>query len=303
MKIKEITKEGTLYLLVKSVEAKETKTGKPYVVLSVTDGTDEVQAKMWDTTLQAAEPMIGTVISATLSVDSYGHTVREQRPIMPGEVNIADFIPTCPVKPEKLYADIMGIIGTMADMDLQRLVNHIYTENKDALIKSSAAKMMHHNTIGGLLWHSYRMTQIAMKMADIYNSANRDMIVAGCLLHDIGKLVELETDNFGTAEYTTMGKLFGHLYIGGTMIENAGAKLDTPSHKVMQLVHIVVSHHGQQEMGAVVKPQTLEAYIVSEIDMMDSKIYQFEKATASVEEGAFSDKVFGLGNIQVYHPE
>lgn len=303
MKIKDITEKGTtLFLLVKGVEEKNTKAGKPYVVMNLADGTAEIQAKLWDTTVSKVSTLPGTVISATITVDSYGHTVKAYRPTKEGEVEISDFIPTSPVKPTVLYENIMKMIENIENDDIRTLTKHLYTVHKDTLLISSAAKMMHHNTIGGLLWHSYRMAGIANVMSSIYPSVDRDIVIAGCLLHDIGKLYELDTDVLGNADYTTDGKLFGHLFIGGRMIEDAGNKLGTNKEIIRQLEHIIISHHGQQDMGAIVRPQTLEAYVVSEIDMMDSKIYQFEKAKDSVEAGLFSEKIFGLSNIQVYNP-
>lgn len=303
MKIKDITDRGiTLYLLVKKIEEKSTKTGKPYVVLDLADGTDEVQAKLWDTTESMVASLIGTVILATVAVDSYGHTVKTYRPSKEGEVDISDYIPTSPIKPTLLYENIMKIIANIKNTDIRRLTEELYTSHREELLKSSAAKMVHHNTIGGLLWHSYRMTLLADNLCNIYDSVNRDMVIAGCLLHDIGKLSELETDAFGNADYTTDGKLFGHLFIGGRMLEETGLKLGTNTEIVRQLEHIILSHHGDPAIGAIAKPQTLEAYVVSEVDMMDSKIYQYEKAKYSVTEGNFSEKVFSLGNISVYNP-
>jgi len=303
MKIKDITEKGTtLFVLVKGIEEKATKAGKPYVVMILADGTDEIQAKLWDTTVSMVSTLPGTVISATVTVDSYGHTIKAYRPTKEGEVEISDFIPTSPVKPAVLYEKIIDMIEKIENADIRTLTKHLYTVHKDALLMASAAKTMHHNTIGGLLWHSYRMAEMATAMSSIYISVDRDIIVAGCLLHDIGKLYELDTDVLGSADYTTDGKLFGHLFIGGRMIEEAGNKLGTNKEIIRHLEHIIISHHGQQDMGAIVKPQTLEAYVVSEIDMMDSKMYQYEKAKDSVEAGLFSDKIYGLGNVQVYNP-
>lgn len=303
MKIKDITeKETTLYLLVKGVEEKNTKAGKPYVVMHLADGSEEIQAKLWDTTVSMVSTLPGTVINATVTVDSYGYTVKAYRPTREGEVEISDFIPTSPVKPAILYESIMKMIENIENEDVRTLTKHLYTVHKDALLVSSAAKKMHHNTIGGLLWHCYRMAGVANVMSSIYPSMNHDIVIAGCLLHDIGKLYELDTDVLGNADYTTDGKLFGHLFIGGRMIEDAGHKLGTNKEIIRQLEHIIISHHGQQDLGAIVRPQTLEAYVVSEIDMIDSKIYQYEKAKDSVEAGLFSEKIFGLSNIQVYNP-
>ena len=144
---------------------------------------------------------------------------------------------------------------------------------------------MHHNYIGGLLYHIWRMMRSGICMSTVYN-LDRTMLSAGIILHDIGKLVELKSDEFGSAEYTIAGNLFGHLYIGAEMIDKTRAALGLEeSEDVMLLKHMILSHHNKLEFGAVKRPATKEAFALAMIDEMDSKIEQYEQELNKLEPG------------------
>ena len=304
-KIREITMEnptGTVYVMVKEAVQKETKNGKPFMFLTITDGETDIQAKIWDSTKESFGRGIGAVLSVDLLMDSYGYTIKCYREATEDEAPITQFIPSPPVRPDILYMKMVNRIEDIKVKELRDLVLTLYENNKRALITSSAAKSMHHNMVGGLLWHQYRMMKAADALAEVYTSIDKDLVVAGCLLHDIGKIYELETDKFGNADYTTDGNLMGHLYIGAKMVDETAVKLNTPVEISRILQHIILSHHGQLEMGAVVMPSCMEAYIVSELDMLDAKQFMFEKAYKEQEPGTFGDKNWGLGNVKIYHP-
>ena len=135
------------------------------------------------------------------------------------------------------------------------------------------------------------------KASEVYTNiyeVNGDIITAGVILHDIGKLKELDTDDLGSASFTTEGRLFGHLLLGVMMIEEVAKEIGTPNEIVEQLEHIIASHHGKYEYGAIALPATKEAEIVYMLDMADSRIYMYEEAYKKVEPGEMSDYVKGL---------
>ncbi len=141
----------------------------------------------------------------------------------------------------------------------------------------------------------YRMGNAADAVCNTYVNLDRDLLVAGAYLHDIGKLRELNTDRLGTAEYTIPGTLLGHMVLGIKMLDEVKGDQNI----IFQLEHMIASHHGEPEYGAIVRPATAEAMMLHELDMMDSKIYQFEEVYEKMESGTLSEKIFGL-NTSVF---
>ena len=144
------------------------------------------------------------------------------------------------------------------------------------------------------------MADLATYLCPIYE-ADHDLLITGCLLHDMGKMIELEGPI--VFKYSTEGKLLGHISIMAAEIRKAGEELDIKSEVPMLLEHMVLSHHGQQEFGSPVMPLTKEALLLSLIDNLDSKMVVVNKALADVEPGAFSNKVFPLDNRSFYKPK
>ena len=129
-----------------------------------------------------------------------------------------------------------------------------------------------------------------------------DLLFAGAILHDIAKLTEFEVGNAGIASgYTVEGNLIGHLVKGAMMIDEAAKALGIPEEKSMLLQHMVLSHHGEPEFGAAVRPAFLEAELLSELDLMDARVYQITETLAPLQPGAFSNRVWALDNRKLYN--
>ena len=194
-------------------------------------------------------------------------------------------------------------IDKMQNADLAALVRSIYEENKDRLLWQSAAKSVHHNKVGELLWHVARMVKMAGATADTYSFIDRDMLLAGVLVHDIGKLNELLTDEVGVTDYTRDGFLFGHALLGIEIVKKHAEKLGTPAETVRCLTHIIASHHGLREYGAIATPATAEAYAVHCIDLIDARMYIFEDALGKLDSAKFSDPIHTLEGTRIYKPD
>ena len=187
------------------------------------------------------------------------------------------------------------------DYSLTALSVRLIMSNIKAFTKSSAAKAMHHNIYGGLAYHTYRMILAAYKLCEVYSLLNRELLVCGTALHDIGKLFELKTTDTGIASYTDMGNLFGHALLGIEMIDREVWRQNQAiggrsynSEQVAMLKHMIASHHGQPEWGAIRAPSIPEALILHELDMIDSRMYMYEENFASMEPGSSSDPVLGI---------
>lgn len=309
-------------VVVSGINQASTANNKPMIKISLGDGTDGITALIFDTTrkeLSDAGIEEGTTAVVSLEVTDYkgnrSYKVTNINPVKLPEDELKQLIKLPPVEPAKLVTDIITLIKQSSgrdydlssnevpaeDYSLTALAIRIISSNISAFTKSSAAKTMHHNIYGGLAYHTYRMIKAAYAVCEIYTLLNREVLVCGTALHDIGKLVEIKTSDTGIATYTDMGNLFGHSLLGIEMIDHevwrqnqaAGGRSYNPE-QVAMLKHMLASHHGQPEWGAIRLPSTPEAMILHELDMIDSRMYMYEENFSTMEPGTSSDPVFGI---------
>lgn len=301
----ELNKKTPTVVLFQSAEEAETKSGRPYCRLTLSDGESTITANLWDTEKAELKVQEKTLISAELYPKMYQEAVTYELyryGNAPAEARIEDYIIHAPFPGEEMYKDILGLVEKeCSGSELVTVVKTIYEENKDKILYWSAAKSIHHNMYAGLLYHTFRMVRSGVMLSRVYTSLKKDVLLAGIALHDIGKLLELETDSMGTAEYSVDGSLFTHAYLGMRMIEETGKRLGTNPELIRQVMHVIASHHGQLDWGAISVPATPEAAVVHYIDMIDSRVEQFEQVYKDLEPGKMSSRVFGLGTC-VYKP-
>lgn len=308
--------------VVSGIVQTSTANNKPMLKITIYDGSDSITALIFDMNrkdLSAIGIEEGSTALITLEVTEYkgnrSYKISNINPVKLPEDELKQLIKLPPVDPSKLVADIITLIkqssGRTYDMSttdvpaddysLTALAVRIIAANIKAFTRSSAAKTMHHNIYGGLAYHTYRMLKTAYALSGIYPLLNREVLVCGTALHDIGKIMELKTSDTGIAAYTDMGNLFGHSLLGIEMIDRevwrqnqaAGGRSYNPE-QVAMLKHMLASHHGQPEWGAIRVPSTPEAMILHELDMIDSRMYMYEENFSSMEPGTSSDPVFGI---------
>lgn len=306
IKFKEM-KAGSIYqtvLMIREITEKKDKNGRAYLILKMGDGEMEADMFLWEMTAADFPLAPGAVIDATVAVslynDKFSYSLKSYQAAK--GVAVSEFIPSAPVSPEVLYGHCMEAIDSIAEKGFRDLTKAIFEDHREKLLWWSAAKSVHHNRTGELLWHVTRMMRMAEAAAREYENVNRGLLIAGILLHDIGKLSELNTSSLGITDYTVAGELCGHAYLGAEMIRTYGKKLGTPVEDVRMLVHIILSHHGKPEYGAVTRPSTVEAAIVHFLDMLDSHVYIYEKELEKLEAGESTDPIFFLDGARVYKP-
>lgn len=285
-------------MLLMSLEERKSKTGSDYVVLTLTDGEQVITANMWNRTA-SSYLAVHSVFDVSLEARSYneGCVFNVLKCDMTQE-NPDQYIPHAPLPAEKMYAEIyayaekLGIYGSVT--------TSILTEYKDSLLLWTAAKKIHHNIRGGLLFHIYRMLKTSCYIAGCYQTLDKNLLCAGTILHDIGKLKELQCDELGATEYTVDGNLFGHLFQGAEIIAEHAKKVGLPEEESRLLKHMIVAHHGKQEYGAIRTPAIPEASVLYHIDNMDAEVYQYEEIRKNMEPRTMSDFIFGL-NTRVYN--
>jgi 3'-5' exoribonuclease len=198
---------------------------------------------------------------------------------------------------------------SVTDPHIRRLLALLLSEHRAEILRIQAATGMHHAYTGGLIEHIWSMTRIAVFLAEHYEKyyssldppLNRSVVVAATVLHDIGKLRELA---YGPVEarYTVPGRLIGHILLGRDMVREAAARIEGfPPETLLLLEHAIVAHHGRQEFGSPVVPQTIEALIVAFVDDLDAKVNQVARSLLSCDgDGDFTERLFGLDNRRIY---
>lgn len=284
-----------LDVLVTDVAEAETKTKKPYVIFVVTDGDTVAKVRKWDCRGIEYERAVNRVVSMNVKSSMYGGEVTYDTDMaVYSDASVSDFVRKVPEEIGKMYEEITKRVKRFQDESLRNMMLTVLEQNEEKLMYWAAAKSQHHALYGGLLYHMYRMGKNADMQCDIYSTLNRDILVAGAYLHDIGKLKELETNSLGNADYTTEGNLLGHLYLGMETLEKYKESVDEKT--LMHLKHMIASHHGTLEWGAIVEPKTAEAQMLHFLDMMDSRMYTFEEQYKDMESDSFSK----TGKGQIY---
>ena len=301
-------------LLLSAIEENTDRNGKAFVKVTLKDGFSDVTALMFATSIADLEARMivpNTVVDADLAVSEYqgnkSYKVSNLAPAADTNLSVADFVKLPPVDLDTMYNEIISMLTAVSNTTdaapISDLAIRILTKYKDAYMTSSAAVSMHHNLRGGLLYHSYRMVKAADAICNVYETLDRELLMCGAAIHDIAKIWEYDTSESGDATFTSRGVLFGHLYMGASLIKGFTAGHDYNKEKVQMLIHMILSHHGTQEWGAVACPAIPEAMALHYIDNLDAKMYMFEEQYESLAEGEVSEKkVFGLDN-RVYKPK
>ena len=218
------------------------------------------------------------------------------------DVNMADFVRSASYSGEYMYAQLSECVNGFADADFKKLVSYMLEQNKEKLLYWPAAYRLHHALRGGLLMHTLSIVRLCEGVCKVYPFVNRDLLLSGAILHDIAKLSEFVVGDTGIASgYSVEGNLIGHLVMGARMVDEAAKALAIPAEKSMLLQHMVLSHHGEPDFGAAVRPLFLEAELLSELDLMDARVYQIHDATAPLQKGAFTNRMWALEDRKMYN--
>ena len=155
---------------------------------------------------------------------------------------------------------------------------------------------MHHSLVNGLLMHTLYVARTAEHLAELYSDVvDRDLLLAGTILHDIAQCREFVTSPLGlVTEYSVPGELLGHLVMGAQAVADAARELEIPEKKSLLLQHMLLSHHGEPEFGAAVRPMCAEAELLSLIDLVDSRMEIYKENLAETDLGRFSKRIFAL---------
>ena len=294
----------TMNLLVKNVVKGVTQKGAPYLSLVLQDNSGTIDGKLWDASaedMEAAKP--GHVEQLSFEVLDYNNALQlrvhsiqdlDQEPI-----DLSEYVMASPVAVSELKTRINGYISSITNPVLQKLVKGMYEKVGRTFFDYPAASRIHHNYLGGLAEHTLGMANLAEYIAGAYPFLNRDLLIAGVLIHDMGKTAEL--GGLVSNEYTLEGKLIGHISIGhGWLMETAETLGLANETETMLLRHMILSHHGKHEFGSPVLPEIPEAEALYLIDNIDSRMVSLRSALETVKPGQWSQKMFAFDNRQFY---
>jgi 3'-5' exoribonuclease len=264
--------------LVKDKIAAMAKNGKPYMTLRLMDKSGEVEARVWDNVDQLGalfdkDDFIAVRGKATVYLGKMQLVVAELKRVPENAVELADFLPTTARDIAEMEAELAAVVATLTDRYLSQLMKAFLADSDfmSGYRVAPAAKGMHHVYLGGLLEHSLAVAKLVDTITPLYAPLNRDLLIVGALLHDIGKVREMVY--LRSFDYTDEGKLIGHITIGVEMIqEKIIAIPGFPPETAILLKHMMLSHHGQYEYGSPKRPKTIEATILNYLDDLDAKI-------------------------------
>ena len=304
MKIKEFKAGDTINqpLLVASSNGGTTNKGDAYLSLELQDDTGTIDAKLWKVSDEQKKIcQAGKVIGVNGEVILYSGRV--QLKIFSVEetqgYKASDFREASPVNKDDLRQGISKAIDSIEDDTLSLIVKSIYEDMSDEFFDHPAASKNHHEYVGGLATHTLNMYNLADNACKQYPLLNRDLLVAGVLLHDTGKMEELSGGVVN--DYTFEGKMLGHISIGAMKLYDKAKELNIENEeKIVLLIHLILSHHGKYEFGSPVLPQIPEAFALNIIDDFDAKMEMMRKEMNKLKEGDFSPRNFALDNRQLY---
>jgi len=298
----------TGFCLVKSCDRKLNKNGEPYLDMVLSDRSGEINAKLWkyDESLHGVyEPNTLVKVQGIITKFNDADQLRVDRIRKVNEtdgVKIEDYVSSAVYSGEMMFDELISIADSFTDSELKTLVKTILSENKEKLLYYPAAFKLHHAMRSGLLQHTLSIVRLAQSVCRIYPFVDADLLLSGAMLHDISKLDELIAGETGIASgYSVEGTLLGHLVKGAMLIDKTAEKLGISHDKAVLLEHMLISHHGDPEFGAAVRPLFIEADILSALDRLDARIVEVNNAVSGVEPGGFSTRQWALDNRAFYN--
>lgn len=289
------------FYILKSANPKVTANGKPFLTGALSDRTGVMEMKVWDYAgpLTAADE--GKVVKVRGTVGEFRGTPqftasRIRLAAADDQVDPASLVPTAPIDREAAMAALQKWAASIVDEDYRAVAEAMLERHGQALERIPAAKSVHHAFLGGLLMHTANMMKLADFLAELYrDTIDRSLLLAGTLLHDMAKEQEFVFSQLGLAtDYSVKGQLLGHLVMGAQEAARVAETLRVPEEKSVLLQHLILSHHGEPEFGAAVRPLCAEAELLSLIDAVDSRMEIYREAYDTMDTGTFSPRIFAL---------
>lgn len=263
--------------MVTDLQVRQKKNGEDYLSVGLSDKSGEIKAVLWEGVDEAkAEVSKGDYAQVTGRVGEYKETkqitIYRLRRLAPEEIDPADFVPASERDTEAMWRDLLEATALIRNAKIKELIDDVLGDERiaEGLRRAPAAKSHHHVYLGGLLEHTLSVVRLCQTVAAHYPELDRDLLVAGALLHDIGKVAELSYER--EFDYSEEGMLVGHIVMAAADLDSRMKRLNFTDELRANILHLVVSHHGEKEFGSPQVPMTLEAIALHYIDMLDSRL-------------------------------
>lgn len=273
-----------IYLCRKIVNA-QTKAGKPYQTVTLQDKTGTVDGKIWEPNSPGIDSFeeddyIWVTGEVTVFNNNNQVNIRQVRKANNGEYDAKEYVPASERGEEEMYKELMDLINSVKSSYMKQLLEKFFVKDeefKKAFCYHSAAKSVHHGYVGGLLEHTLSVAKLCNFFSANYPFLDHDLLITAAICHDIGKVKELSP--YPKNDYTDEGQLLGHITIGAWMIRDAISEIPNfPEVKANELLHCILSHHGELEFGSPKKPAIAEAVALSFADNTDAKMETMREA-------------------------
>lgn len=280
--------------------------GSFYYTVELRDASGSISAKKWEVNTDDEQIFVpGNVVFINGEVVKYREALQfkilKASLVEPENIDFATLLTPPPVPKEQLVNKFLEYVNSIKEEDCKKILDYFVKKYSSQLYIYPAGVSVHHEYSSGLLMHLTSMADLGDYLAKKYAPVNRDLLITGILLHDIGKIIELEGPVI--YKYSTEGKLLGHISIMVSEIRLAAKELNIDSEIPMLLEHMVLSHHDKPEFGSPVSPMIKEALLLTYIDNLDSKMAIASKALDAVEPGEFTQKIYPLDGRMLYKPK
>ena len=304
--LKDGSSANGIYLVKNCIKGVSTSSNATvYLNVILQDNSGTIEGKKWDASQEDFEKFKpGNIVR----IDGQAYEYRDKLQVKilgsylvdQDKVDLNDLIISSPIPVDILKEDFKRYYNSVKNKDCKIILEEVFKKYFKKYIDYPAAVSNHHDFYHGLLYHSISMCKLAEQIQKLYPEANYDLLISGCLLHDIGKVIEFSGSV--ATKYTYEGNLLGHITIGMSIVREIADEKQIKSEVPLLLEHMILSHHGKYEYGSPVLPETIEALLLSMIDDMDSKMMTLSKAYKNVKEGERTDKIFSFDNRSFYKP-
>lgn len=289
------------FYILKVAYPKTTASGKPFLSATLSDRSGAIEIKVWDYTGPITAADEGKVVKIRGNVSEFRGTPqitvdRIRLADDNGQYDVSALVPVAPIDVDATMDELKSLIASIEDEDYRKVCQIFLEQHYDAWKNTPAAKSVHHGFLSGLLMHTTTMMKIADFLAGLYGDIiDRSLLLAGTFLHDFGKQQEFTLSQLGlVTDYSVKGQLLGHLVIGAQEVAKLAAEMGMSEDKSVLLQHMILSHHGEPEFGAAVKPICAESELLSQIDMIDSRMEIYRETLQDLRVGEVSNRIFAL---------
>jgi 3'-5' exoribonuclease len=275
------------FLLIRKLELRSTKSGNDFLSTELGDKSTSMNANIWEGFSEiAARGKVGEVVKVAGTIEEYQGSLQIRvtsirLALEKDKVKPQDFLPVSKRNPEEMKKELTQKIKSISIRHLKKLLSEIFNEERFELFATApAGKSWHHAYIHGLLEHTLEIIKICELMCEFHPELNRDLLISGAMLHDIGKIEELSFDS--AFEYTDKGKLVGHIVIAANLVRDEIKKIQGfPTELENNLIHLILSHQGKLEHASPVVPKTAEAIALYQADELSAKVNAYKNAVES----------------------